>query len=277
MNTKATHESSHRSGCSSEHSWSSASLPEALPVDPEPPLLVEGNERSAFGLVELVLKSPTRLNALMNHDEREPIQLIPKLLGIALVSYFLYASAMVVILNTAPPDAYPARELLPAPPASWSNGSALALVVAYIVGLVATTCICLPSFYFFSLLAGVKLSMLQVVGQVVRSKASAAIVLIGILPIYVAVILGLIVFQAGAPYLEVCLYLGLILPFIAGLEGVRSIYRGVKSMAYTLPVERRERRECFLRRLTLSWAAVYTAVSPVMIYVLWDYLAKQFT
>jgi hypothetical protein len=54
---------------------------------------------------------------------------------------------------------------------------------------------------------------------------------------------------------------------------VRSIYRGVMGMAETLPADRRCRRECFLRRLTFSWAAVYTVVSPVLIYRVWEFLA----
>ncbi len=246
----------------------------ALPVDPAGDALEVRADYSILGLVELLLKSPSRLDAVMNGDERKPIQMIPRFLGIALASYLLFCIAMIVILNTAPAAAYPAREPLPAPPADWSNGSALGMLLAYTIGLVATTCICLPSFYFFGLLAGVRLTMLQVVGQVVRSKASAAIVLVGILPIYVAVVLGLIVFQAQAPFLQYWLYLGLILPFIAGLEGVRSIYLGVRAMAVTLPAERRYRRECFLRRLTLSWSAVYTLVAPVMIYQLWVHLAQ---
>jgi hypothetical protein len=89
-------------------------------------------------------------------------------------------------------------------------------------------------------------------------------------------VLGLVVFQAPVGAMEWCLYLGLVLPFVAGLEGVRSIYRGVMGMAETMPPERRCRRECFLRRLTLSWAAVYTAVSPVMIYRVWESLSSQF-
>jgi hypothetical protein len=119
------------------------------------------------------------------------------------------------------------------------------------------------------------MTMLQIVGQVIRCKASSALVLIGILPIYVAVVLGLVVFRAPPRAMELCLYVGLVLPFVAGLEGVRAIYRGVMGMAETMPQEKRCRRECFLRRLTFSWAAVYTAVSPVMIYRVWEYLASQ--
>src|SRR5260221_370696 len=76
-----------------------------------------------------------------------------------------------------------------------------------------------------------------------------------------------------AELMETCLSLGLVLPFIAGLAGVRALYRGVSSMAATMPVEKRCRRACFLRRLTVSWAACYTAVSPVLIYRLWEALA----
>ncbi len=264
----------HHDGSSQARLLEQEALLAALPAE-QP--LEEGaaDNASILGLVEALLKNPTGLDRVMNGDERRPVLLIPRFLAIALTSYVLFSVAMIVILNTAPASAYPAREPLPAPPAAWSNGSALGLLAAYTIGLVATTCICLPTFYFFSLLAGVKLTMLQVVGQVVRSKASAAIVLVGILPIYVAVVLGLIVFQVQSLFLEYCLYLGLTLPFIAGLEGVHSIYQGVRGLALSMPTDRRERRECFLRRLTLSWAAVYTMVAPVMIYQLWDYLAKR--
>ena len=252
--------------CQSE--GSTAEVAVALPAD-DCPAGAEG--QSALLLVELLLKDPARADALGRDEARQP-ELIPRFLGIALAAYVLFSMAMVVILSTAPSAAYP-RHALAVPPARWSDWSGLGLLAAYSIGLVATTCICLPSFYFFALLAGVRLSMLQVVGQIVRSKASSALVLVGILPIYVAVVLGMVVFEAPAPTLEFWLYVGLALPFVAGLEGVRSIYRGVRGMAETLPPERRCRRECFLRRLTLSWAACYTAVSPVMIYRLWEYLA----
>ena len=64
------------------------------------------------------------------------------------------------------------------------------------------------------------------------------------------------------------------MPFVAGLAGQRALYRGVAAMAETVPAERRCRRAGFLRRLTLSWAACYTAVAPVLIYRLWGALAQ---
>src|SRR6185436_14087290 len=115
----------------------------------------------------------------------------------------------------------------PVPRVRLTDGSGLALVLAYDLGLVAATCLCLPSFYFFSLLVGVRFSVAQIVSQVMRSKAASAVVLVGILPIYVAVVLGMVVFGAEEQVLEGCLYVGLALPFLAGLEGVRALYRGV--------------------------------------------------
>jgi hypothetical protein len=234
--------------------------------------VIEVREDSVLGLVELLLKEPDRVDRLNRDGSADPLPLMTRFLCIAQASYLLFGVAMIIILNAAPADALPHR-WFPVPPARLADGSAAALVAAYCFGLVATTCICLPSFYFFALLAGVRLTFLQIAGQVVRCKANSAIVLLGILPIYVAVVLGLVVFKAPAATLELCLYAGLALPFVAGLEGVRAIYRGVMGMSETLPPERRCRRECFLRRLTLSWAACYTAVAPVMIYRLWEFLA----
>jgi hypothetical protein len=231
----------------------------------------ERSEITTLGIVELLLKDPDRLDSL-NREESRQAELMPRFLAIALTSFTLFGVALSLIFQFVPASAYP-KSYLVIPPARLSDGSALAFILAYDLGLVAATCLCLPTFYFFSLLVGVKFSLAQIVSQVMRAKAASAVVLIGILPIYVAIVLGLIVLGADAPTIEACLYLGLMLPFLAGLEGVRALYRGVNSMAMTLPEDRRCRRECFLRRLTLSWAACYTIVSPVLIYRLWEKLA----
>jgi len=83
-------------------------------------------------------------------------------------------------------------------------------------------------------------------------------------------VLGLIVFEAPSSSLLPMIYAGLGLPFISGLWGLRTIYRGFMQLADTLPPERRCRRQCFLRRLTLACTACYSAVTPVMIYTLWN-------
>jgi hypothetical protein len=117
------------------------------------------------------------------------------------------------------------------------------------------------------------MSWLQIASIVVRGSAANGVMLLGILPIYVAIALGLLVTNAPAEWLGATLLFGLLLPFVAGLWGLREIYRGVMHVGASLSIDCQ--RACFLRRLTLSWAAVYTAVVPVLIYRLWESVAAM--
>jgi hypothetical protein len=89
----------------------------------------------------------------------------------------------------------------------------------------------------------------------------------------VAVSLGMIVFSAPPDWLQFTIALGLALPFVAGLWGVRTLFLGFTDLADALPARRKAERARFLRRLTVAWAACYTAVTPVMIIWLWTRLS----
>jgi hypothetical protein len=230
------------------------------------------HETSVLGLAELLLKESARVDR-MTHDEAVGPRLIPSFLAIALSSFSLFALALAVLLFTAPDVALPV--FLTAQWTSHPFGAAIALWLAYTVGLIAATGVCLPSFYFYALLSGVRVTWPQVTTIIMKGKASTAVLLMGVLPIYVAVVLGLTIFGADMERLRFALYVGVGLPFLAGLWGVRQIYGGFQSLAETLPTERRCRRECFLRRLTLACAACYSAVTPVMIYTLWNSFSEQ--
>jgi hypothetical protein len=216
-------------------------------------------------LVDLTLKDRRRLDALIRDESRAP-DLIPRLLALALVGFTIFGIAATLIVNLVSP--------LPSwvPSARWYDGTWASLTLAYVVGLVAATGVCLPSFYFYGLLAGVKLSMLQATTHAVKCLAVTAVVLVGALPIYVAVALGMIVFTAPAAWMQWTIGVGLALPFLAGLWGVRSLFVGFTDLADTLPACRQARRACFLRRLTLAWSICYTTVTPVMIYWIWTRL-----
>jgi hypothetical protein len=224
-------------------------------------------EHSALGLAELLLKDRVQVEDLLRDDGRL-VDLIPRFLVIALASFSAFAWAMVLLLHAAPNGSIP---IVLAESWSCAVRPAVGLWLAYSLGLVAATGICLPSFYFYGLLAGVKISFLQVVTHCLKGQASTAIMLIGILPIYVAVALGMLIFAAPVEGQQMVLSIGLVLPFIAGLWGVYSIYHGFMRLADTLPGRCRDRRTCFLRRLTLAWAACYTAVTPFMIHALWTH------
>ena len=225
--------------------------------------------RSTLGLVELLLKNPTGIDAL-NRLPAWQRELFPRLLLISEVGFLIYAAIMALLLNFAP-----ASTLVndPLPSASWRDGGALGLVLAYTLGVFLAAGVCLPSFYFYSLLAGVKMSWLQITSLIGKGSATNAVLLLGVLPIYVAGMLGLIVLGAPAPQIAWGLRVGLVLPFFSGLWGLRAIYVGILDLGAD-PSIAACARACFLRRLTFSWAAVYAVVVPVMIYSLWGHFAR---
>jgi hypothetical protein len=245
-------------------------LPERA-LDPDEPL--DYQELPAhvplLGLVELLLKAPQRVNELMRAAGREA-ELIERFLMVALASLSLFGVGLAILLATAPPEALPAFMVLPWQTRPWGSGTALWL--AYTVGFTLATGVCLPSFYFYALLAGVKTSVLQVTTIVMKGKSETCLMLMGILPIYLAIVLGAIVFHAPAEALRGAIWLGLFLPFIAGIWGLRGIYQGFVGLADTIEECRRPNRFCFLRRLTLACTLCYASVAPVMIYTLWKYV-----
>ncbi|MBV9122082.1 MAG: hypothetical protein JO112_01820, partial [Planctomycetes bacterium] len=184
---------------------------------------VLADEHSVLGLTELLLKNPRRLDVL-GRDTNRQAELIPRFLAIALAGFSIFALVLVLILQSAPEATLP--EFLRQ---AWSGHrawSAVSLWLAYTLGLVAATGVCLPSFYFYGLLAGVKISVLQVATNILKGKAATAVMLMGILPVYVVFVVGLIVFHAEDTTLQGVLFMGLVLPFWAGLWGVQSIYAG---------------------------------------------------
>jgi hypothetical protein len=239
-------------------------------------------------LVELILKRRDRLEQAIREPALQAL-LVPKFLAISLLGFVFFGVALSLVFTAAGqwPRLFALRDLvareatqvvafepLSSSTGRWLDGSAAALIAAYALGLIAASGICLPSLYFYSLLAGVRMSMLDVVVQTLKSKAIAAVALVGILPIYAALGLAIVIFPVPAQLREATLWLGLILPFLAGLFGTYSLYRGLAGYANTLAPECRTRRAIFLQRLVVSWAACYTAVTPVMIHTLWVYLAR---
>jgi hypothetical protein len=266
-----------------------AEIVEFCNAEPEP--TVEPDNITTLGLIELILKDRPRLLHLLR-SETASVRSLPRLLAISLAGFVLFGVAMSIVLTATNrwPSLTPLAEWAQAPRSSpvvfktiqshvgrlapWINGEALVLTLAYAFGLVAASGVCLPSLYFYGLLAGVRMSMLDVVVHAVKSKAVAAVALVGILPIYVAAAMGVIIFDGGPRVADLTLVAGLLLPFFAGLWGTASLYQGFAQLCDTMPPERRCRRACFLRRLVLSWSACYSAVMPVMIYSLWEVFSR---
>ena len=243
---------------------------------------------TTLGLIELLLKDQRQLDQWAR-SPRTQRELIPRFLAIGLLGYTIFGVALTIVFNAAQvwPELTPAAEWLARGSGTllgfegdsasafymrWLDGSAFKLIAAFACGLIGSIGICLPSFYFYGLLAGVHTTMLQVTANALRGMASGAVALIGALPIYFAAVLGLLVLPAPHALVTSICYLGLALPFIAGVYGTRSLYIAFVGLADTLPVERRIRRERFLRRLLVAWSVCFTAVTPVMIFTLWEFL-----
>lgn len=238
-----------------------------------------------LSLVEMILKHPKSLEALVRRPEKQA-SLVPRLLAISLTSFTLYGITMAIVIGASGLNIElremkdvldrggPLILMQSAESASLlhQGNTAAGLVLAYSFGLIAATGVCLPSLYFYGLLSGVRLSMLDVVTHALKGKATTAVALVGILPVYVAVAMGVLIVPWLGSIVPLALWLGFILPFIAGLWGTVSLYRGFAGLADTLPADRCERRGCFLRRLVFSWGACYTAVAPVMIFTVWQSL-----
>jgi hypothetical protein len=234
-------------------------------IDPVP-------DQSIVGLVELMLKDPQQLDSLVRDKSRQA-ELIPRLLAISIVGVTIFGVAVTVILNATVALGTAAAWPSGVPAANWGTWSVGNLTIAYVIGLIAATGICLPTFYFFGLLSGVNPTMLGVLAHAMKGKSVGAITLVGILPIYFAVVLGMIVFRLPAQLTELTLYGALALPWVAGLNGVRSLYVGFMGLADMIAPDRRCERRCLLRRLVVSWSFCYAAVQPLMIYTLWRHFS----
>jgi hypothetical protein len=243
-----------------------------------------------IALVEMMLKNERLLDRLSRSPSLQR-ELIPRFLAIGLAAYCVFGVTLAMFFAAAGvwPKltaiatwlATPGEQLIyfaHAPGETlfdhWLDGSAPALAAAFAFGLIGAIGVCLPSFYFYGLLAGVRTTMLQVTMLAVKGMAASAIALLGALPIYFAFVLALVVFKAPHALVAAVCYLGLALPFIAGLWGTRSLYQGFLSLVDTMKPERQAARACFLRRLLLSWSGCFTAVTPVMIFSLWEYMSR---
>jgi hypothetical protein len=265
------------------------SIDETVPVEP----WTEDRPReiSMLALIELLLKDRRRLSRMLRTGSVSAV-LLTRLLAIALAGFVLFGVAMSLVLTTTGrwPSLMRIETWLDVPLQSplvfneidpsrgklspWVSGEAFSLIAAYAFGLIAASGVALPSLYFYCLLAGVRMTMLDVVVHAVKSKSVAAVALVGILPIYVALALGVVIFSGDEFLVSATMLLGLVLPFIAGFWGTASLYQGFAQLCDTMSPGRAERRNCFLRRLVLAWSACYSAIMPVMIYSLWEVFSR---
>jgi len=224
-------------------------------------------EPTFINLTEMTLKRPEDVRAVTRDEDLQP-RAVLNLLLIGLAGIALFSAAFTVILDCSPRIPW-------VPRVSFHDRSILRPMLSYTIGMVGALGICLPSFYFYGLLSGIRASMLQVTAISLHALATTGIILMGLLPIYVGSILGVIV--VGATHNLVYPFLvavGLLLPFLAGLTSLKVMYEGFVDLIRTLPETRMESRAPMVRMLALAWACLYTAVAPVTLWAVRTQLEK---
>jgi hypothetical protein len=226
----------------------------AVPALPEAP-------ESAF---ELVMRDRPELNTYLL-DEPELAGWIQRLVGISALGLGMHGLAVGVVVQSL--DGVQAS--MP-----WLQGHpALWMPLTLIGALLGALAVCLPSFYFYTQLSGLDASFRLVTAQALRVQARTSVLLLAVLPFYAALALGCAVHPFLQP--QTVVVLGLAIPFLVGLEGIRSLYRSFGQLLEVLPITHRRRGD-FVLRMVLCWGAVYSVVAPVAVWRLGELLGRVY-
>ncbi len=238
--------------------------PDPAPAPAPPPAVaaaVSEPEPSTIGILDLILRGQSRLTRVLLDERALPVA-VQRLLALSLLGvgvHGLLVGIAAQLLRVELPWGGPLGH-----PVVWMP---LALVLAFVGGL----CVCLPSFYFYTQLAGLDASFRLVTAQALRAQATTAVLLLGVAPFYAALVLGCVAGAiADAPRVVLA---GVALPFVVGLYGQRALYRGFGELSLVLPITHRRRGD-FLKRMIVCWTVVYAAVAPVALVRLAQALAQ---
>jgi len=220
-----------------------------VPASPAPG--VWGQEPPSWpGMLDLILRGQSHLTRVLLDDRALPVA-VQKLLALSLLGFGVHGLVVgfaAQVLRPELPWGGPIGH-----PVVWMP---LALVLAFVGGLA----VCLPSFYFYTQLAGLDASFRLVTAQALRAQATTAVLLLGVAPFYAALVLGCVAGAVSNAPLVVLAGVGT--PFVVGLYGQRALYRGFSELVSVLPLTHR-RRGHFLQRMIICWTVVYAAVAPV--------------
>jgi hypothetical protein len=217
----------------------------------------DARDAEAADFYELVLRDNAGLDRFIVEPELQESG-VRQLLGVSVAGTLLYGAMVGLVAQLSGEIGWLGR---------WP---VLTLPLALTGAFLGALAICLPSFYFYTQLSGVDASLRIVTGQALRAQARTSVLLLGVLPIYVALALASVVglIEGGSALVS----WGLALPFLVGLWGLRSLWSSFRRLSTTLPVAH-VRRPCFLPRMVLAWGLVYSVVAPVALSRLIEALA----
>lgn len=234
------------------------------PLDSGTPPVDERDEEEPPGFVERLLRDDETLDRSMMDPEELP-SLLRRFLVVAGAGLLLHGLVVGLVSKFVVADfGFSAGSWFAAAGAPWTVP--FALVGAFLTA----TAVGLPSFYFYARLAGADVSFPVVVAQSLRALAQTSVALWAILPFYTAIVLSS---ALGVAHDVTVVQWGLGLPFVAGLYGIRSVYRSFARLvdrdaeSESLRLVSHARRTGLLG-MVLGWGALFTTVAPI---ALWRY------
>ena len=131
------------------------------------------------GMLDLILRGQARLSAVLTVDHNLP-GAIKKLLALSVAGLFAHG-----IVAGAAAELFVARGA--ASFGVFTTGHPLLwMPPTFAAAFIGALSICLPSFYFYTQIAGLDASFRLVTAQALRAQATTSVLLFGALPIYVA-------------------------------------------------------------------------------------------
>ena len=217
-------------------------------------------------LVELLLRHRADADALCA-DRAEAARLLPRLLGLSTIAIAAFACVQGAVLGLSAQDV-PPEGLVGAP----LDVAIPSIFLAYELALTGAQVAGLPTFTFYGLMAGFQTHAWRIAVESARARATAAVVLIGLLPVYLTVALGLLLLHdapspAGEAWHGLVLVCGgFCLPFVAGLAAPASLLRVFRALAAASAQSRGGRRRPMPVLLAFAWSAVFTAMAPLGVF-----------
>lgn len=243
----------------------SAPLPlpaSAAPATAEAPSEAPLDDPDVF---ELLLRQRDRADAVCA-DPASAAALLPRLMAVGVVGVGAFALAQGLILGRLPLPHW--LEPLATGSLPWR---VLVLFAAYELGLMGAHVAALPSWYFYALLTGIRTHGWRLAVEAMRARATAALALLGILPVYLAGVLGLSLLVPEDPHhpLHAVLVLatsaGFALPFVAGLAAPAGLLRTLLRLAEESDAVRPEasRRKARPWLMAFAWTVLFASMAPL--------------
>jgi hypothetical protein len=190
-----------------------------------------------------------------------------QLLGLTLSGLLLHGLALGMVIHLAM-DSLPLLFAAKGEPIFW-------VPLSLIGGILAAIAICLPSFYFYTQLAGLDASFRLITAQSLRVQARTSVLLMGLLPFFLAWALTPFLQIPGISDINQVVAIGFALPFFVGFAGLYSVYQSFRRLSGQLPITH-VRRGNIMLRLVLCWGAVMATVAPVAVFRLAQVLSGGF-